>query len=224
VDARGADERLFAELLSSGERERAAQIVSADTQRRWIVSRAMLRELLARYVRCDASALALPAGPGKPTLRSSGQPPLHFSLSHSRGVALYALARAAPVGVDVEATPRARRSGGRDKYVALALRTCGVERARVLARLAPEARERAFLRDWTAYEAELKRRGLGIGAAAPVPGLTTVPAAAQATSAAARGWIERLDLTPHAVGAVAAASPPRVVRRWSLSDVRRAAG
>src|SRR4051794_18129928 len=154
---------------SEREREREGRIARARGQAIWGRSRGVLRELLARYLRADARSLRLSVeAAGKPVLAAEpgGRAPLHFNVSHSGAVAVYAFATR-PVGVDVEL---ARRSGLRRDRVALARRAFGPPSAERLARLDREAQEGEFLRLWTRHEAALKLCGDGIGggrAAAP---------------------------------------------------------
>jgi 4'-phosphopantetheinyl transferase len=191
--------------LSAAERERARGIAGEDARRRWSRSRGVLRELLARYLRERPGAIALSAGRhGKPQLAGDGRGALSFNLAHSRQLALYAFAAAGSVGVDVEVVRAegARASGDR---VALARRVFGELQARRLEALQPAAREREFLRLWTRHEAELKRRGTGIGAAG----------AADRAGVQAREepWIVELDLGARAVAALA-------VERGSADELR----
>ncbi|WP_405935502.1 4'-phosphopantetheinyl transferase superfamily protein [Streptomyces sp. NBC_00726] len=78
----------------------------------------------------------------------------HFSLSHTRGVALLAFA-GAPVGVDVERVPAAR-------VVAEISGQLHPAEAAELAALPPEDRPAAFARVWTRKEAYLKGEGTGL--------------------------------------------------------------
>ncbi|MEV5604961.1 4'-phosphopantetheinyl transferase superfamily protein [Streptomyces sp. NPDC052299] len=78
----------------------------------------------------------------------------HFSLSHTRGVALLAFADA-PVGVDVERVPDAR-------VVAEVSGQLHPAEAAELAGLPQEERPAAFARVWTRKEAYLKGEGTGL--------------------------------------------------------------
>src|SRR5215207_6981176 len=90
-------------LLCDRERERARRFVSEAERRRFVVARAALRTLLARYLDTRSEAIHFDAGPfGKPCCRIAGGRPLHFNVSHSGEVALLAFSAAEEVGVDVE--------------------------------------------------------------------------------------------------------------------------
>lgn len=197
------------ELLSPDERARAARFSREHSRRPWIGAHAILRQLLGRYLARDPHALRFTAGPhGKPTLaeeqRESCSPPksgagasspLHFNLSHSGGLALYAFSASSPVGVDVEV---ARRS---IDVLAVAERALGPGEARRLAELEPALRERELLRAWTRHEARLKCFGAGIGSAVPA-------------ALAGEPWIAELDGGPAAAAAVAVEHPPGELRCW----------
>ncbi len=78
-----------------------------DVWRAEIASRAgartVLRVLLGRYLRHRPDTIEFAVGPhGKPALAGDGVPPLHFNMSHTRGLALYAVARDIQVGADIE--------------------------------------------------------------------------------------------------------------------------
>jgi 4'-phosphopantetheinyl transferase len=195
-----------AESLSVAERARMAKLVSGRHRRLSSRSRGVLRQLLARYLRDDAHALELTVGvQGKPELGGAraGARTLHFNLSHSRHLALYAFAVNGPVGVDVQFA-RDQRSARATDYVALATRSFGEHAARTLAALDDESREREFLRLWTRYEAELKLLGVGIGAAS----------SQRAAGATRELSIVELDVAADAAAALALGWRASELRRW----------
>ncbi len=185
------------ELLSVEEHERAARLASAHDREIWRRARGVLRALLARYLGSEPQALRIALGAhGKPRLANDE---LCFNLSHSGELALYAVTRAGPVGIDVELA-RPRAAGRQRDVIALARRALGEEGAESLAALAPARQEREFLRLWTRYEAELKRRGDGIGSRSPGPDVAP--------------WLTELDVGPRGAAALACSAPPRELRCW----------
>jgi 4'-phosphopantetheinyl transferase len=200
-------------LANTEERARAARLLSAESGRLWLRSRAVLRALLARYLGGDPRELRFASGAhGKPALarppsssrgHAPGDEDLFFNLSHSGTVALYAVSAGCEVGVDVE------RERERDAVVEqrLAARLLGEERARAHAELAPEVRRRELLGAWTRYEAELKCRGTGIGEGLP-HGAAAQPAC----------WVAALDLGPGFAAAVAAGESVAELSCWSWRD------
>ncbi len=161
-------------------------------------ARTILRALLARYLRIRPGVLEFAIGPhGKPALAPPGAPPLQFNMSHTRGLALYAIARELAVGVDVE-----RPRPGLDT-VRLARRFMTAAEADRLAALAPAGRDAAFVRAWVRHEATVKCLGTGIGAA----DLAALPPGSWP-------WVAELDPGDGAAAAVAAGAPPETVRCW----------
>ena len=175
----------------------------------WARGRGALRALLGRYLSCDPRALRFAdERHGKPVLahdaRLPDAPPgepatgrLHFNMSHSRQLALYAFTWAGPIGVDVEVPRRAIDE------VALAARAFGPAEARRLEGLDPAIRAHEFLRAWVGHEAQLKCRGTGIGGA---------PAGASG----AELWSAQLEVGLGAAAAVALSEAPSELRCWEL--------
>src|SRR5262249_5035395 len=145
-------------LLSDDERERAERMRSPHVRSDLIHSRATLRALLGRYLRCEPRRIRFLYGPqGKPELADCpGAGPLHFNVSHSHGVALFAVTARRPVGVAGEhPRPFATDLGLAERYFSplelLALRALEGDRRRL-----------AFFHTWTRKEAFLKATGRGI--------------------------------------------------------------
>jgi 4'-phosphopantetheinyl transferase len=145
-------------LLSDAERERAERSHNPMVRREFVISRAVLRTLLGRYLGCAPTSIRFRHGPsGKPELAdpNCGQC-LHFNISHSHGVALFAITRRGPVGVDVEQVrPFPTHLDMAERYFSpsefLALRS-----------LDPAYRGEAFFQTWTRKEAFLKAHGGGL--------------------------------------------------------------
>lgn len=192
--------------LSDDERARADRIVDERGRARWRRSHVLLRALLARYLAIAPGDVELRvAAHGKPELApglAGATGGLWFNLSHSRHVALYALSADGAVGVDVQHRRDPGARGERD-HVALATRSFGAAVAQRLATLDPADRETEFVRLWARHEAELKRRGTGIGAASTAP-----------TTGDAEPWIAELDVGADAAAALACTVAPRELRLW----------
>ncbi|KAF1048056.1 4'-phosphopantetheinyl transferase family protein [Xylophilus sp.] len=155
VELDGPALRTQAALLSPQERERAGRLRFPVDRDRFVAAHIALRLALAEQGAQQADALRLADGPlGKPWLPD--HPRIHFSLSHSRGVALIAVGHRGPLGVDVEylrPVPDA---------LAVAERCFTLHENRALRSLPPRRRGRAFLTCWTRKEACLKAIGLGL--------------------------------------------------------------
>lgn len=176
-------------LLDARERELAARLPGRVTSERFVVRRARVRQVLARYTGRAPAALVLGRDPdGRPFLQPSPRQ-LDFSVSHSGDAVLVAVSRAGRVGVDLE-RHRVLAAAGR-----FADRFLHPEEAAQLSGLAPAFASRALLGCWTRKEAYLKAAGPGIPA-----GLAscrvTVPPRPPALLAPANGrWVLR-DLAP----------------------------
>ncbi|MGA2319509.1 MAG: 4'-phosphopantetheinyl transferase superfamily protein [Solirubrobacteraceae bacterium] len=196
-------------LLCSEERARAERVLRVHDRQLWMRSRGVLRALLGRYLDKDPSTLRFASGAhGKPALldaaagsaagpqpQPGGRARVSFNLSHSGGLALYAVTPTVAVGVDVEL---ARRPV---EVLAVAARTFGAAEAERLRALDPATREQEFLRAWVRHEAALKCLGVGIGGA-------------DAAGDESRPWIAELEIGPRAAAAVAVETPPGELRCW----------
>jgi 4'-phosphopantetheinyl transferase len=150
--------------LAPDEIARARRLIDPRAQDRFIALRQATRAILARYVDRPAEALAFGReARGKPVL---ADPPGDwcFNLSDSGDLALLAVARSRPLGIDVEyvrAVPR------RD---AIARRLLGDAVVAALARLPADAGDILFFREWTAFEARQKATGAGLAGPRADPG------------------------------------------------------
>ncbi len=145
----------FDDRLDAQERARAARFAFDLHRRRYVAAHLALRELIARRIGIAAGCLQFGLGEfGKPRL--IGTPSCAFSLSHSEGMGLIALAPVGEIGVDLE---RVRPLADLD---ALARHCLTKDELRELAAAPAQGRERAFLRGWTRKEACLKALGAGL--------------------------------------------------------------
>ena len=142
-------------VLSPDESERLQRLDRTGVGRRWLVSRAALREILATELDIEPAAVRLRLGEhGRPGLDPAAHASdLDFNLSHSGELALIALARDLRIGIDVE-KPR-----GRDP---LRVADRYFSPAEVDAIRSAGDRPDEFLRYWTAKEALAKGLGLGL--------------------------------------------------------------
>ncbi len=148
-------------VLSAQESERLRRLDRTEVGGRWLVSRAVLREVLAAELGGAPADVRLTLGEhGRPQLDHEAHPSdLDFNLSHSGELALIAVAHGLRIGIDVE-----RLRNGRDPLRVAGRYFSPAEVAAVRAFPKPD-RPDAFLRYWTAKEALAK--GLGLGLQAP---------------------------------------------------------
>jgi len=146
------------ETLAPDEISCAARFRKAVDRRRFIACRGILRDILSRYVDREAGRLEFCYGVhGKPSLIPvSGAPLLRFSLSHSQGLALLAIARNREVGVDLE------HFQTNFAWKEIAKRFFSPREVAVIRSLPVEIRYKAFLIAWTCKEAYAKARGDGL--------------------------------------------------------------
>lgn len=148
----------MAETLSVDEQNRAGKFYFERDRRSFIVARGTLRALLGRYLDRSPGRLRFCYGPhGKPALtRDSGGDTLRFNLSHSHGMALFAIARHREVGVDVELI---RPGLAREE---IAERFFSPQEVFMLRKVPVEKRVEAFFNCWTRKEAYIKATGKGL--------------------------------------------------------------
>lgn len=160
--------RLSADYLSPAERDRRASYRSSAAAARFVVTRALVRTVLAG--RLGAVPREIPI-----TLTDLGKPivagELHFNVSHSGDLVLLAVAEDRAVGIDVERQREVPRAQALiDRWLTEA------ERREVARRIAAGSLESdAFLRVWSLKEARLKALGVGI-AGAPGTDAESLPA------------------------------------------------
>jgi len=149
----------YTRLLSAEERQRHARFAFARDRHRFLVSRALLRSVLSHYAPVEPSDWVFRAGPfGKPELAGPGPAPVKFNLSHTRGLAVCAVARGAQLGVDAERIDPARAR------LELARRYFAPQETALLEGADETRRAELFFRLWTLKEAFLKARGTGLAA------------------------------------------------------------
>jgi 4'-phosphopantetheinyl transferase len=153
LEVRDARYSELSRTLSGEEKGRAEGMVPI-LARRFVVARGILRTLLSGFTGTAAGKLRFTYGTsGKPSLADHG---IHFNISHSAELGLFAFAPDRPVGVDVENERPVRR------LLDVAQRFMSEEEIRTLAATAPEARDAAFLKSWVVREARLKAEGKGV--------------------------------------------------------------
>jgi len=148
----------FQELLSDDENARASKFRFDKNRHEFIVSRGMLRTLLASYLGGSAAGLRFTySAYGKPRLEEAKNPGiLTFNLSHSDGVIVCAFARNREVGVDVE---KMRQDFSTEE---IAERFFSAGERIALRALPAEHRRQGFFNCWTRKEAYIKARGEGL--------------------------------------------------------------
>lgn len=146
------------QTLSANERVKAEHFHFERDRRRFIVSQGLLRMILSRYLSIKPNQLQFCYGHrGKPALTQTfGGDTLHFNMSHSHELALYAITRDREIGVDVE---RIRPIPDIEQ---IAERFFSAKENAVFCALPPSQKLEAFFNCWTRKEAYLKATGDGL--------------------------------------------------------------
>ncbi len=146
----------FYGLLSEDERIRSGRLRSPQIVHRFIAARGILRILLSSYVGYRPENLVFSYGlHGKPDLAGGLKAGLSFNVSHSGGLAVFAIAKELKIGVDIEEIHPVK-----DLEAAASIFLSPNELEEFQAMPADEKLEQ-FFKIWTCKEAILKASGEG---------------------------------------------------------------
>ncbi len=144
--------------LSPDELDRAARLHFARDRRHFIVARAILRDILARYLHHPPPELRFSySAHGKPSLaRNWYSAGLRFNISHASSLAVYAISCHREVGIDIERIePKWAVWEIADKFFT-------PNETATLRSLPANLLSEAFFNCWTRKEAYVKARGTGL--------------------------------------------------------------
>jgi 4'-phosphopantetheinyl transferase len=152
----------LARCLAPDEMVTAGRFKFEQHRRRFIMARASLRHILARYIGEPPGVLRFDLGPcGKPHFANAWYAAkIAFNLSHSEDWALIAVAPGFAVGIDIELVRPALATDDTIKLVFSPTEQIA------LAAFSGMRRTRAFFKGWTSKEAYIK--GLGDGLLIPL--------------------------------------------------------
>lgn len=141
------------EALDASERERAKRMASGELTRRFSMARGLLRHVLAAYLDCASSDIAIDQlADERPSVRAGD---VVFNLSHSNSRVAIGVQRGGSLGIDIETV-----TGKRDELT-IARSAFGAQERAFLEQLTGPERSWHFLRLWTCREAVLKAVGSG---------------------------------------------------------------
>jgi len=208
--------------LSEDEQRRAAQFKFEKLQKRFVVARGALRNILSRYTGIIAEKIAFEyEAHGKPRLAAMNPDDVCFNLSHAEELALCAVARGRAVGVDVEFVRRL------DDAERIAKRFFSPRESEIFCALPPERKPGAFFNCWTRKEAFIKALGEGLShplnqfevsfvEGEPAALLCTRPDPREATK-----WtLQALHPAQNYIGALAAAGNDFALKCWQWEAPR----
>jgi len=151
--------RAYREILEPAEREREPRFYFAADRRRYLVTRALVRTVLARYMpvappdwRFAANAYGRPEI-ATPQGRRAG---LSFNVSHTRHLIVLGVTRGRALGVDVE------NVGRREAVTDVARHYFAPVEVSALARVPAAQQRHRFFEYWTFKESYIKARGMGL--------------------------------------------------------------
>lgn len=141
-------------ILNEDENKRAQRFHFERHQRRFTAARAIMRLILSRYSGIDAKALEFNFNKqGKPAIQHPSQ--IQFNLSHSGEMALLAVGKTWPMGIDLElfsARP----------YLGIAKSLFSAEEITAFEKTSQPLKVISFFHLWAQKEAFIKASGLGL--------------------------------------------------------------
>ena len=158
LDPSASHVQRLAQLLSADEYMRAERFHFERDRKRFIVGRGLLRTILGRYLQTEPSRLQFRyTFHGKPALTEAFDGDMvNFNVSHSQGLALYAVTRGREIGVDLECV---RPISDAEQ---IAGRFFSARENAVFRTLPARKKLAAFFNCWTRKEAYLKAIGDGL--------------------------------------------------------------
>ncbi len=217
LDLAGAQIDELGKCLSQQERQRAEKFRFNRKRRQFVTTRARLRQCLALATGTAAGEIEIEVGAsGKPflagTAHASG---IQFNVSHTDGLALIAITRGQPVGIDVESLEQ------NVQPARLAENYFSAQEKTTLAALPSERVTASFFACWTRKEAVLKAIGTGIAQGldsfdvATEPEISHCQTELQSTAGSAATWyIETLPCGAGFAGALAYRKQAIEIRYW----------
>ena len=148
----------YYQLMCAEERAQQQRFYFEKGRHEYLVTRALVRTVLSRYVAVDPSTWRFEKNEyGKPAIAyPRGLPPLSFNLSNTTGLIACLVALGRDVGVDVEDMTRPGET------VEIAEQFFSPTEVSTLRTLHVSAQRYRFFEYWTLKEAYIKARGMGL--------------------------------------------------------------
>jgi 4'-phosphopantetheinyl transferase len=149
----------YRELLTDDERAREVRFRFASDQHRFLLTRALVRTVLSKYVSIEPSAWRFaPDAFGRPQIQN-GEPAMAeitFNVSHTQGLIVLGVTHRKALGVDTE------HLWSRTASAAVAERFFAADESAALRELPEAQRRERFFDYWTLKESYIKARGRGL--------------------------------------------------------------
>lgn len=200
-------------ILNDDERERAKRLISPLHRQRFIAAHVILREILSRYVNTRPDSLQFTfSSHRKPELVSTftgGK--LHFNLSHSENMAVFAITTSGEVGIDIEKIQPLNKSDVAERFFSDAEKSA-------LASLPPSQQTSGFYHVWARKEAIIKANGKGL--AIPLSSFSvSIDKTLETLHVEDKTWtLLPLDINAEYASALAATVPPNKISLWDIID------
>ena len=210
------------QILAADERTRANKFHFPKDRTHFIVARGALRAILGRYLSRDPRTLQFCYNQyGKPTLASeAGSDSLFFNVSHSHGIALYAISHIQNIGIDIEYM---RMDIECEQIAGHFFSPYEVSMLRALPK---HMQHEAFFNCWSRKEAYIKARGMGLSLGLDQFDVSLAPAAPAAIlnirekdQDASRWSLYALFPGPGYKAALAVEGHPSRVKCWQWIEI-----
>lgn len=206
-------------LIAPSEQIRSQRLRVSAKRLEFVLTRAALRRVLGAYLGAEPRDIGFViAEHGKPGLAPIHGSNITFNISHSHGLALLAVTRDYPLGVDVE------KSRFVIDYPRIARRFFSVRETQTLEALPPGAQQAAFFRCWSRKEAVIKGHGRGIALGLGNFDVTLAPGDPPKLEAtrwdppeAARWALHEINPNDGFAAALAVRAPNATLGLWSLT-------
>ncbi|MDD5272246.1 MAG: 4'-phosphopantetheinyl transferase superfamily protein [Methylovulum sp.] len=148
----------YADLLSDAEKERWQRFYFAQHRHQYLVTRALLRTTLSRYIDIDPKAWRFELNSyGKPEIATAqADLPIRFNVSHTDGLIMCGIVLAHDLGVDIENRHKDRAS------LNIAEHFFAKPEIADLNQVSEQQKQQRFFEYWTLKEAYIKARGMGL--------------------------------------------------------------
>jgi 4'-phosphopantetheinyl transferase len=149
----------YRELLNAAEKEQEARFYFGRDRRRYLITRALVRTVLSRYVSIHPKGWIFSTNAyGRPDIvnAQARDACLVFNISHTHNLTVLGLTKGRALGVDVE------NFRAREVSIDIADRYFARQEVAVLTAAPPHQQQYRFFEYWTFKEAYIKARGMGL--------------------------------------------------------------